>query len=133
MNSKFQTAYESVFKAMMNKWIELGCHLQFTKFLTDFERGEMDAISTVFGHEKVALLNLHRPCKVVNRTFVSGERVFIPLHPINSPPSTLERPSPLLQWWFRNQECHLALGSTHLRVATTTTRFAFQLFCERYA
>jgi hypothetical protein len=61
MESKSRAAYESVFQAMLNKWVKLGCSLQFTKFLSDFERGEMDAISTVFGHEKVALLNISSP------------------------------------------------------------------------
>ena len=53
MNIKSQSAYESVFNALQSKSVELDCNPSFTKFLTDFERAEMDAIAAVFGREKV--------------------------------------------------------------------------------
>jgi hypothetical protein len=55
METKSKTAYEAVFSSLQSKWVKLGCTPRFTKFLTDFERGEMIAIASIFGHEKVPL------------------------------------------------------------------------------
>lgn len=53
MESKKQSAYEAMFAAINQKWVELDCVPKMKKFLVDFEAGEMGAVASVFGTDKV--------------------------------------------------------------------------------
>ena len=58
METKTCSAYQALFNSIQQKWTELGCTPQFTKFLTDYERAEINAFAAVFGLDKVSELVL---------------------------------------------------------------------------
>uniref|UniRef100_A0A914WLX7 Ubiquitin-like protease family profile domain-containing protein n=1 Tax=Plectus sambesii TaxID=2011161 RepID=A0A914WLX7_9BILA len=53
MGSKSEAAHAVVFDAILSKWTELGCQPKFTKFLVDFDPGQLGAVSAAFGAEKL--------------------------------------------------------------------------------